>query len=266
VARRKLPEEIVNQMISLIGQGIYKKGTQLPSQTRMAEMFGVNRSTLREAFQTLILLGVLRAYPRQGMVVTGLASEILPRPSFLSALVDQEATDDLFEVRMVLEPAITLAAARRATPGNLWALERLLDQCELALKSGQSVHELAAGFHLLMAQASHNRVFVGLIHSVMGLLASHGERLEGLPGFSQWELASHRRIYEAMTKRIPTNAGGLMVDHLRRSAEAYRQLGQRDQSAPQPSGGFRVSGARYRAPEAGRTGSRRIAPRSSGPS
>ncbi len=237
--RRKLPAEIVDQVLDLIGQGLYKKGTRLPSQSWMARAFGVSRPTLREALQALELMGVIKVTPRQGMMVEGLISEVLPRASALGAIVDQRTRDNLFEIRWLVEPAMAVTAARRARPAELRAIERILVQYEAALENDRPVHELAGAFHLLIAQACHNRILTYLVHTVMGLLASDRERLQSLRGFDRWELESHRRIYRAMTRRFPSGAQGPMLDHLRLTAEAYRCLAPWD-----PQGAWSVARAR----------------------
>ena len=53
VAGRKLYEQLVEQIKSMIAQGVYQKGSLLPSEKELMESTGVSRITVREALRIL---------------------------------------------------------------------------------------------------------------------------------------------------------------------------------------------------------------------
>ncbi|UCH42441.1 MAG: FadR family transcriptional regulator, partial [Dehalococcoidales bacterium] len=59
IKRRRLTDQIVDQLVSLIADGKLKKGDKLPVERELTEQFGVGRSSLREAIGALLLTGVL---------------------------------------------------------------------------------------------------------------------------------------------------------------------------------------------------------------
>ena len=53
-------EEILDQIIENIKEGILKKGDALPAERNMAEALGVSRPVVREVLRTLALLGIIK--------------------------------------------------------------------------------------------------------------------------------------------------------------------------------------------------------------
>ena len=63
VAGRKLYEQLVEQIKSMIAQGVYQKGSLLPSEKELMESTGVSRITVREALRILSQAGgAIRKY------------------------------------------------------------------------------------------------------------------------------------------------------------------------------------------------------------
>ena len=52
---KPVPELILDEITRLITEGILKPGDRLPSESELAERFGVGRSSLREAMRALQL-------------------------------------------------------------------------------------------------------------------------------------------------------------------------------------------------------------------
>ena len=50
---KKLYEQVVERINTMIAQGIYQKGDLLPSEKELMEMMGVSRITVREALRLL---------------------------------------------------------------------------------------------------------------------------------------------------------------------------------------------------------------------
>src|SRR3954468_3828565 len=59
VKRRRLYEDIVEQLMDLIISGQVPAGTQLPSERELVEQFGVGRSAVREALFALQKMGMV---------------------------------------------------------------------------------------------------------------------------------------------------------------------------------------------------------------
>src|ERR1700678_2511342 len=66
LAKRTLPQEIVAAIANLIMTRAWKPGDRIPSEKELTSRFGVGRSSLREAIQSLVILGVIDARPGDG--------------------------------------------------------------------------------------------------------------------------------------------------------------------------------------------------------
>lgn len=69
VAGRKLYEQLVEQIKSMIAQGVYQKGSLLPSEKELMESTGVSRITVREALRILSQAGVIETRRGKGSYV-----------------------------------------------------------------------------------------------------------------------------------------------------------------------------------------------------
>ena len=64
VRQRRLSDDIVAQLETMILEGTLRVGERLPAERALAEQFGVSRPSLREAIQKLVAKGLLVS--RQG--------------------------------------------------------------------------------------------------------------------------------------------------------------------------------------------------------
>ena len=96
-------EGVVEKLKASISSGELQPGDPLPSERRLMDDFGVSRSSLREAFRVLELLGLIESIPGKGRFVRRPAStdEGEPIPLEDSALLE------LMEARRVLEPELS---------------------------------------------------------------------------------------------------------------------------------------------------------------
>ena len=67
VKRNSTPELVMKQILESIESGKLKPGDQLPTEQQLIEMFGVGRSTIREATSTLSMLGSLQSIQGKGL-------------------------------------------------------------------------------------------------------------------------------------------------------------------------------------------------------
>ena len=63
IERKRVTDQIIDQLIAMISEGKFKPGDKLPSETALMEHFGVGRSSLREAVGALSLIGMLTVQP-----------------------------------------------------------------------------------------------------------------------------------------------------------------------------------------------------------
>jgi GntR family transcriptional repressor for pyruvate dehydrogenase complex len=214
VSRKCISDEIVNQIREMIDHGRLQPGDRLPAERKLAEQFGVSRTTVREGIKILSESGLLTS--RQG------AGTFVSRPddgarggSLIDAvLAGNHDLQDVFEVRKMLEPEIAALAARNGSPDAKTRLEAILMEQEQAIDSGESGGNIDHRFHQALAEASGNpvlREMVAALHE--GFSRSRSEEVQS-PQRQKASLAAHRAIVEAVRNGHAMQAERAMREHL----------------------------------------------------
>ena len=108
---RTLAEQIASRLRDDVLAGRLPAGERL-SQERLAEQFQVSRVPIRDALRQLQAEGLLVAHPRLGMSVAELSAPDL---------------EELYDMRLALEPAIARLATPRLRAEDLAAMREHLD-------------------------------------------------------------------------------------------------------------------------------------------
>ena len=111
VARRTVAEEVRQAIAARITSRELEPGSQLPSERLLCEQFGVARTSVREAIQGLVMLGLIERRANRAYVV-----EHLPTVQLDGNDGRKRRVRELFEVRQVVEiPIARLATCRAST-------------------------------------------------------------------------------------------------------------------------------------------------------
>src|SRR5436853_618247 len=119
---------ITSRLRRAIEMGVYADGDQLPPERQLAVAFGTARSTIRKALDKL---------EQKGLVVRRVGSGTFvnyqgPILDSMADVTDLISPLQLIEARLAIEPAMTRLAALHASTRDLDAMERALEQLELA--------------------------------------------------------------------------------------------------------------------------------------
>ncbi|UQE74163.1 FadR family transcriptional regulator [Gordonia sp. PP30] len=212
--------EIVAYLERLISTGDLAPGTRLPSERELAAQFEVSRASLREAMHELEVKNMIARRPGRGTIV---AESAAWNVDLYERLSEAERTlRDVAELRETIEPRVAELAATRITDSTLIALEEVLQATTAPLDQEESMR-LDIAFHMLVAQASQNRLLIAL-----GSLAN--EWTESTRTLSHADAASrslshsgHQHIYEGLRKRDADAARKAMVQHLSEVAAMTRR-------------------------------------------
>lgn len=214
----KVSDKIVTQLIDLITEGQLLPGEKLPSERRLTELFGVGRSSLREALNTLETLGFIEIQKRKGNFVKSMDSAMPLNPLKKIMQADQRRIVELYEVRRSIEQSSAREAAERRTDEDLQAIRSALDNFrtpsgELAFHWDNEI-----SFHLAIARASHNFLRLHTLKSIFDFAREFLEPV--LHGFICSDerintvMRQHEAIYEVIKARDPEGARQMMREHL----------------------------------------------------
>ncbi|TJV25737.1 MAG: FadR family transcriptional regulator, partial [Mesorhizobium sp.] len=191
-------------------------GARLPTESQLADKFGVSRNVVREAIAQLRADGMVEA--RQGVGAFVMAPE--QRTAIRidrEALKDQRNMEQLFELRSILETESATLAAARCTSDELDAIKAALDRMggEERWEDGSIEADLL--FHRAIARATGNSYIYTFISFVCEQIRQsiHYARLTNpLHDLVEVNVAEHVRIYDALAARDPQAAGEAMRRHI----------------------------------------------------
>ena len=156
-------EQVRDQLMDSIRSGQFEPGSRMPSERQLCEEFGVARTTVREAIQQLVSLGVVARRNNRLHVVEYLGVVSAPADGL------KREVRELFETRRVIEIAMTDLAAGRATDRQRAEISDLADEFEPGIELGQ-FRDLDHRFHAAIASACGNPLLAELYGRVLRAL------------------------------------------------------------------------------------------------
>jgi GntR family galactonate operon transcriptional repressor len=232
----KLHEQLAARLCREMVSGRLPAGAPIPSEPELVAEYGVSKTVVRETVQALAAVGVVR-------VQHGKRTVVLPEEEWniLSSLV-QEAyraeglagplIEELYEVRIALEPQAARWTAKRARRKQREELKRIVDgmvESIGAAASGDAERFLDydQDFHLTIAAAASNRVLRAVVRDIHELLMTSwrwtvlsAEEIEAV--FDQ-----HSAIADAIAAGDPDAAEVTMRAHLEWAARTDRFTSQK---------------------------------------
>lgn len=218
ISPKKISSQIAEQIRSSILAGEFSPGDKLPPERELAEMFGVSRPSVREALNILASSGLVMSYQGGGTVVMSLVETAGGNP--LSDLIkgEQERALDVIEVRKCMEAWTSYYAAQRALPEDLRKLEKLVAEMERNLDGMKPSQDIDANFHIVIAQATHNIVWLHLMQSIFDAMKEFQRGVWRAVYLTEEDhrqlFAHHKAVYEAICDRDPERARDAMLAHL----------------------------------------------------
>ena len=219
-------EQVSTEIEAQILSGDLKPGDRLPSETEMATMFGINRSTVREGIRRLESEGfVRRVSPRKMVVSIPRMAELASRQTRALSMLDV-TFEELWQVSVAIEPLSASLAAQNADADDIARLEENHAALQAAQTDALATIELDTRFHSLVAAASKNRV-LQLAREPVGLLLYSGFEalVPKLPQAASRQIVAHAHVIEAIRARDATRAHEWMRRHIDDFKRGYIEAG-----------------------------------------
>ena len=219
--REKLADQLYGQILEQIVSGNLGEGTKLPSENEICASFGVSRPVVREALRKLQSDGLV--YARQGV-----GSFVKKRPP--QGLIEFGGVNDVagllrcFEARIAIEGATARMAAERASVRHHREIENALKTLEDGVAAGDIADKADLDFHMAIARASGNEIFLTILNSLHGVMQKSMNvalniTRSGSADRAKRVLAEHRQIYDAILGRDGDSAELMMRYHLHQARQ-----------------------------------------------
>jgi DNA-binding FadR family transcriptional regulator len=226
----RLSKSVADDLLSRIARAEYGPGDTLPSEQQLGEIYGVGRNTVREAMQTLRVLGIVDVRPRLGARVIDSRNPGTLATTAISHLLHGETVDHLYDVRLILEPAAAAKAAKNRTDQDLLSIRQALGHFKVAFELGANVWESDIEFHEAIAEASGNPVLARMLAPMSDLLSSARKATGTLPEAAERALREHEAIATAIEEGSARRARSAMETHIRSAIWALERA--REQNLP----------------------------------
>ena len=221
----RLYESVIEQIMNLIKNNKLKPGDKLPPERELAEKLSISRGSLREAFRVLESRGLIKSKPGGGRYIREIRKNGHNNTENIILSLEKSSILELLEAREMFEVKIAKIAAQRATPEDIELIGEALNKInkEEVLKHGKET-ESDTEFHLAIASASHNFVFVNIIKLHLDLLKETRGKTWKITGRREKQYQEHQAILQAIKEHNTKKAEEAMLEHLRNVREVLVKI------------------------------------------
>ncbi len=161
----------------LIASGHYRPGDRLPTEQELASLFGVGRSSIREAIKVFQHLGVVDSKAAKGTFVQERANISLEAITWALLLGDDDIRD-VYELREAIESISFRRVAgrlQRQDPAGIETLHRLRDTVAHMYEAAAAddrvrMAEADYRFHQAIIEGGENLLFHDVYHTLQAFM------------------------------------------------------------------------------------------------
>jgi GntR family transcriptional regulator, transcriptional repressor for pyruvate dehydrogenase complex len=214
VERRGLADQVIERLRSLVAEGIYRVGDRLPPEAELCELFGVGRSTLREAMRVLSHRGVVEVRHGDGTFIAARALQ----ESFEERL-ERAGLNEIYEARMLLERPLAELAAQRRDARDVAAMRKALRNRSraIAARDVAAYTESDFAFHVAVARASKNAALIGVYESFITTVQPKLSTVMTADYIAQEHDELHGALCDAIARGDVPETRRLVISHLKKS-------------------------------------------------
>ncbi len=235
VGHESIADAVVEQIETMIVDGILKEGRRLPSERDLAEAMGVSRPKLREALQTLEQQGLVTVRHGEGTFIAPLTGRAMS-PALLSLYARHGgAFYDYLEYRREQEAFASRLAAQRATQSDKERISDIIAEMQKAWEEDDTDASQEADFrlHTAVVDASQNTTLIHMMASIYDLTRQgvfYNRRfLRTMDGTGEVLLQQHKDIAQAILDGDPDRAEAAARNHMDFVETSFR-TGQEQQA------------------------------------
>ncbi|MCC8394718.1 FadR family transcriptional regulator [Paraburkholderia sp. MMS20-SJTR3] len=228
IPTRALSDTVAQQLLKQIDKGAFARGGKLPTETVLAQQFGVSRTVIREALSRLKNEGVVE--PRQGSgVFVAAHGAIRPLRIDYAEAIEPGSVVQILALRRAIEAEVAAEAATRRSAADLVSIDAALAQIDTAVADGDDGVAADVAFHRAIAAATGNPYFLKTLSFLNQYLEAGTlvtRRNEALrEDFSRQVRDEHAAIAAAIRASDPAAAREAARTHLYNAARRLAEAG-----------------------------------------
>jgi len=209
-----MPHSLATQVAREIGRRIvaqsYSAGDLIEDESTLATKYSVSRSVVRDAVKILVGKGLLEVRRGIGTRVRARRSWGLLDNDVLawhqSSTVSPAFLQQLYEVRVIIEPKAAAWAATRGTEEDIDTIQDAYAQMVAAQNSVDDFILADAVFHRSVLRASKNEVLCAMEGVIFSALLNSIRVTNEDPNYNKASLPFHQAVVDAVVNRDPSRA------------------------------------------------------------
>lgn len=208
---RRLSEQVLEELKSLIVRGIFPPNTRL-SEVELSKRLGVSRTPVREALIRLAEDGLVNIFPQIGSFVAPISIEAVQQAQFVREHLECAVVVDLskcIDAKILRKLRLNLEQQTEVARHNDWDAFYSLDE------DLHSTFATACGHPGVWRVIQQSKTQLDRVRHVGDCRPEHVERL----------VAQHTAIVDAIAKGNAVEAQELMRSHLREVFATMREFG-----------------------------------------
>jgi len=228
-------QQVADGIRGAILDGRIAPGERLPVEMDLTQLFGVSRSTVREALRTLSSLNLVTT----SRGVTGGTYVSHPNPDAVSQYLEVciglmsdanvVSVAELIETRKVLEVHASRLSAQQQNLELISQLRACLEGSKAEIERPD--FEGNRLFHILILESAGNRIVNLLTQPVFSVMRTRFARREASPEFWTNVNNDHLDIAAAIEAGDSDKAARLMTEHLERLGAVYASIDRSTRSS-----------------------------------
>ncbi len=212
--RRQVVARVVDDICDYVRENGLTVGSKLPTEKGFIELFGVGRSSLREALRVLSTMSVIDVRHGDGMYLLSSVDKVTSSGSALFDATEEHALRNLVETRLGVELAAVTAVTQRASDEDLNSLQKLLDEQAAQMADDPNFQWSALGFELAVVELSGNSWLYEIELMLRDAWHELSSGLRQEVGRHQEWHTEHGAILASMRSRNVRQAQRLVIAHL----------------------------------------------------
>ncbi|KQY11491.1 FadR/GntR family transcriptional regulator [Rhizobium sp. Root482] len=226
------PEDFVGGAVTAIARLMrerdLKPGDRLPAEALLSKELQVSRTVIREALRSLAALNLVRLGAGRRPTVAELDDGAFSLMFEHGVVTDQIDIQQIYDARRTIETRTAALAAMRRSEAECRAILSHAQAMEDQLDHPDAVMEHDIAFHIAIARASRNPVFVLIIGAFQGITRQTwpiGWKSRASDDERRAMNALHMKIAESIAAGDPKASSTLMGEHFDQSIKALLNAG-----------------------------------------
>lgn len=209
----KIYEMVMEQIKDIVKRGELQRGDKLPSERDLSEKLGVSRASVREALRALQMLGLIESRHGEGNFINENFENSLLEPLSIVFLLLGSKSENILELRKIIEPETAALAAKNISNEQLNELKGIMNEINNSTDA-EICASLDKKFHYKIAQASGNNLISTIMFSVSSLVEKYIENSKIHTLNKVLVKDQHEEIWRALKTHDGVAAASAVKKHL----------------------------------------------------